>query len=41
MGGDSSYTELLTCLEMARDVRAMRNEQQQQQGAASGAKPTR
>jgi hypothetical protein len=21
MGGDSSYTELLTCLEMARDVR--------------------
>jgi hypothetical protein len=26
MGGDSSYTELLTCLEMARDVRAMRTE---------------
>jgi hypothetical protein len=24
MGGDSSYTELLTCLEMARDVRALR-----------------
>lgn len=23
MGGDSSYTELLTCLEMARDVRDM------------------
>jgi hypothetical protein len=23
MGGESSYTELLTCLEMARDVRAM------------------
>jgi hypothetical protein len=23
MGGDSSYTELLTCLEMARDVRAL------------------
>jgi hypothetical protein len=41
MGGDSSYTELLTCLEMARDVRAMRNEQQQQQGAPSGAKPAR
>jgi hypothetical protein len=38
MGGESSYTELLTCLEMARDVRAMRNEQQ---GAASGAKPAR
>ncbi len=28
MGGESSYTELLTCLEMARDVRAMRAEQQ-------------
>jgi hypothetical protein len=28
MGGDSSYTELLTCLEMARDVRALRNEGQ-------------
>jgi hypothetical protein len=28
MGGDSSYTELLTCLEMARDVRAMRAESQ-------------
>src|SRR5271154_3595825 len=27
MGGQSSYTELLTCLEMARDVRAMRAEQ--------------
>jgi hypothetical protein len=26
MGGESSYTELLTCLEMARDVRAMRDE---------------
>jgi hypothetical protein len=26
MGGESSYTELLTCLEMARDVRAMRAE---------------
>lgn len=26
MGGDSSYTELLTCLEMARDVRNLRNE---------------
>ena len=38
MGGESSYTELLTCLEMARDVRAMHNEQQ---GGASGAKPAR
>jgi hypothetical protein len=26
MGGDSSYTELLTCLEMARDVRTLRDE---------------
>jgi hypothetical protein len=26
MGGDSSYTELLTCLEMARDVRVLHNE---------------
>src|ERR1700759_4571434 len=24
MGGESSYTELLTCLEMARDVRSIR-----------------
>ncbi len=27
MGGESSYTELLTCLEMARDVRALRAQQ--------------
>jgi hypothetical protein len=27
MGGDSSYTELLTCLEMARDVRGMQGTQ--------------
>jgi hypothetical protein len=33
MGGESSYTELLTCLEMARDVRAYRA--QQGAGAAS------
>jgi len=26
MGGDSSYTELLTCLEMARDVRKLGKE---------------
>jgi hypothetical protein len=43
MGGQSSYTELLTCLEMARDVRAMRIEQQKAvSGAsrpASGGKP--
>jgi len=38
MGGQSSYTELLTCLEMARDVRAMREEQESANGAV--AKPT-
>src|SRR3974390_918411 len=27
MGGESSYTELLTCLEMARDVRALHSEE--------------
>jgi len=32
MGGDSSYTELLTCLEMARDVRAMRQQQPKSPG---------
>ena len=37
MGGLSSYTELLTCLEMARDVRAMRAAA----AASSGAAPTR
>lgn len=26
MGGESSYTELLTCLEMARDVRTMKSQ---------------
>jgi hypothetical protein len=37
MGGDSSYTELLTCLEMARDVRSLHNEQ----AAPPVAKPRR
>lgn len=51
MGGESSYTELLTCLEMARDVRAMRAEQlgpapagaasSAIQGPAGGAKPAK
>jgi hypothetical protein len=36
MGGDSSYTELLTCLEMARDVRVMRD---QYNAPPSAAKP--
>ena len=35
MGGESSYTELLTCLEMARDVRVMRA----QQGGAADQPP--
>jgi hypothetical protein len=35
MGGESSYTELLTCLEMARDVRALRAEQEGIAGAQS------
>ena len=26
MGGESSYTELITCLEMARDVRKLRSD---------------
>jgi hypothetical protein len=30
MGGESSYTELLTCLEMARDVRNMRSDADEQ-----------
>ena len=38
MGGDSSYTELLTCLEMARDVRTM-NSEQAKSPAAPSAKP--
>ena len=37
MGGESSYTELITCLEMARDVRVMR--EQQQEGAPPPDKP--
>ncbi len=37
MGGESSYTELLTCLEMARDVRALRAEQE---GAGSASSPS-
>jgi hypothetical protein len=36
MGGDSSYTELLTCLEMARDVRDMPNETNTPDIAPSG-----
>jgi len=39
MGGESSYTELLTCLEMARDVRTMRREQEGQAAPAAPAAP--
>jgi hypothetical protein len=39
MGGDSSYTELLTCLEMARDVRAMREQRDAPPGGAKPPKP--
>ncbi len=42
MGGESSYTELLTCLEMARDVRTMHNEAESATPEKSGAaKPRR
>ena len=40
MGGDSSYTELLTCLEMARDVRNLHNEQSDT-SAGPAAKPAK
>jgi len=39
MGGDSSYTELLTCLEMARDVRAMHAEQAKTQATTASPEP--
>jgi hypothetical protein len=42
MGGDSSYTELLTCLEMARDVRTLHSEAEKPGATAapkSGAVP--
>ena len=42
MGGESSYTELLTCLEMARDVRAMRaNASQDPLGTPTNPPPKR
>jgi hypothetical protein len=39
MGGDSSYTELLTCLEMARDVRTMNGEQSSKAANPAAAVP--
>jgi hypothetical protein len=42
MGGDSSYTDLLTCLEMARDVRALNKSTQSDKSAdAPAQKATR
>ena len=40
MGGLSSYTELLTCLEMARDVRALRAEAAASSRAAATRAPS-
>jgi len=39
MGGESSYTELLTCLEMARDVRTMHNESDSSNAVSPKARP--
>jgi hypothetical protein len=39
MGGDSSYTELLTCLEMARDVRALHSESEKSAAAPAKVSP--
>jgi hypothetical protein len=39
MGGDSSYTELLTCLEMARDVRTLHSEADKPAKAKPAAAP--
>jgi hypothetical protein len=39
MGGESSYTELLTCLEMARDVRALHSEAQKPTAPAARPAP--
>lgn len=35
-GGESSYTDLLTCLEMARDVRNLRQSQSDTAAASAG-----
>lgn len=40
MGGESSYTELLTCLEMARDVQTLREQYERGSSSApAGADP--
>jgi len=38
-GGESSYTELLTCMEMARDVRKLHSEADNSSGSAQQAIP--
>jgi hypothetical protein len=38
-GGESSYTELITCMEMARDVRALRSAEATSSGAATTRTP--
>ena len=38
-GGESSYTELITCMEMARDVRALRSAGATSSGAATTRTP--
>ena len=39
-GGESSYTELITCMEMARDVRKLHEDQQKGSGTSSAPVPT-
>lgn len=41
MGGEASYTELITCLEMARDVRKLRSEAAPSPKEAKSAKSKR
>ena len=38
-GGESSYTELITCMEMARDVRKLREDQQKGSNTSSAPVP--
>jgi hypothetical protein len=38
-GGESSYTELITCMEMARDVRKLHEDEQKGSGTSSAPVP--
>jgi hypothetical protein len=40
-GGESSYTELITCMEMARDVRAIRSAEATSSGATTRTRSSR